>query len=122
MAELNELLLAGAAKDDRRFIAGRRIAVGDHFALEAEALRPLPTDAFDYRALGNFRVDRKSRSLCQRGAVFGPLPTTAAGAWTPLSALKSLRSWTARSSWPGTPGAKGARRTLSSTTTWRSWP
>ncbi|HUC15632.1 MAG TPA: hypothetical protein VMS00_14375 [Acidimicrobiales bacterium] len=70
MAELNELLLAGAAKDDRRFITGRRIAVGEHFALEAEALRPLPTDAFDYRALGNFRVDRKARVSVRGGALY----------------------------------------------------
>ena len=69
MAELNELLLAGAAKDDRRFITGRRIAVGEHFALEAEALRPLPAEAFDYRALGNFRVDRKAR-VSVRGALY----------------------------------------------------
>jgi len=69
MAELNELLLAGAAKDARRFITGRRIAVGEHFALEADALRPLPTDAFDYRAPGNFRVDRKAR-VSVRGALY----------------------------------------------------
>lgn len=41
MAELNELLAAGAAKDDRRFIAQRRITVAEHFALEADTLRPI---------------------------------------------------------------------------------
>jgi len=61
MAELNELLLAGAAKDDLRFIASRRLTVGEHFALEAETLRPLPREPFDYSALSSNRVDRKSR-------------------------------------------------------------
>lgn len=61
MAELNELLLAAAAKDDRRFIASRRLTVGEHFALEAEALRALPREPFDYSALSSNRVDRKSR-------------------------------------------------------------
>ena len=61
MAELNELLLAGAAADDRRFIAHRRITVAEHFALEAGALKALPADAFDYAAVSGHRVDRKSR-------------------------------------------------------------
>jgi transposase len=42
MAELNELLATGAARDDRRFIAQRRITVAEHFALEAGALAALP--------------------------------------------------------------------------------
>jgi hypothetical protein len=45
MAELNEQL-AGAARDDARFIAHRRITVGEHFALEApvcERCRPSPS-------------------------------------------------------------------------------
>jgi len=61
MAELNELLLAAAAKDDRRHIAHRRISVGEHFALEAPALRRLPEEAFDVSVVDNFRVDAKSR-------------------------------------------------------------
>jgi transposase len=61
MAELNRLLLAGAVADDHRFIAARRMTVGEHFALELPALRPLPAEPFDYAALGSFRVDRKSR-------------------------------------------------------------
>lgn len=69
MAELNEVLLAGAAKDDWRFIAGRRIRVGEHFALEAPQLRALPAEAFDYQALGSFRVDRKAR-VSVRGAFY----------------------------------------------------
>jgi transposase len=61
MAELNELLLAGAARDDARFIAQRRITVGEHFALEASTLRPLPTERFDVAVIGSHRVDTKSR-------------------------------------------------------------
>ena len=61
MAELNEFLLVAAATDDRRFITGRRISVGEHFALEEGALRPLPAEPFAYEMLGNFRVDRKAR-------------------------------------------------------------
>lgn len=61
MAELNELLLAGAAKDDLRFIAHRRITVGEHFALEAATLGPLPAERFDVSVVVGFRVDRKSR-------------------------------------------------------------
>jgi hypothetical protein len=61
MAELNERLMAAAAKDDRRYIASRRITVGEHFALEAEALWPLPAEAFDVAAMITARVDRKAR-------------------------------------------------------------
>jgi len=61
MAELNELLLAAAAKDDDRFIAHRGLTVGEHFALEVAALRPLPAERFDVTAVGNYRVDHKSR-------------------------------------------------------------
>ena len=61
MAELNELLAAGAAKDDRRYIAHRRITVGEHFALEADTLRPLPAERFGIAVVSGHRVDRKSR-------------------------------------------------------------
>ena len=44
MTELNELLAAGAVRDDRRFIAHRRITVGEHFALEADTLQRLPNE------------------------------------------------------------------------------
>ena len=65
MAELNELMLAGALVDDRRHIAHRRITVGEHFDLEASALRSLPTEAFDVAVLSSNRVDTKSR-VCVR--------------------------------------------------------
>src|ERR1019366_6569196 len=61
MAELNELLLAAVEKGYQRHIAGRRASVADHFALEAEHLRPLPAEPFDYQARDSFRVDRKAR-------------------------------------------------------------
>jgi transposase len=61
MAELNELLAAAAATDDDRRIAHRSITVGEHFALEAPALRPLPAEPFDVSVVSGHRVDRKSR-------------------------------------------------------------
>lgn len=61
MAELNDFIAEAAAKDDQRFISGRRITVGEHFALEEGALRELPAEPFAHEALGNFRVDRKAR-------------------------------------------------------------
>lgn len=69
MAELNERLMVAAAQDDRRFITGRHINVGEHFALEAAELRPLPATPFDYRALSSARVDRKAR-VSVRGASY----------------------------------------------------
>ena len=65
MAELNDLLLAAAVIDDQRHIAHRRITVGDHFGLEAPALRALPVEAFDVTVVGSNRVDTKSR-VCVR--------------------------------------------------------
>jgi transposase len=62
MTELNELLLQGAVKDDRRFITGRHMSVGEHFVdFEAPMLGPLPAEPFDYFAEGSARVDRKAR-------------------------------------------------------------
>ncbi|MBA2624631.1 MAG: hypothetical protein H0U89_03380 [Acidimicrobiia bacterium] len=77
MAELNDLLLEGAAKDDGRHIAARRLSVGEHFALEAEALRPLPAEPFDITVLGSHRVDRKSR-VSVRGCTYS-VPARYAG-------------------------------------------
>jgi transposase len=69
MVELNELLAAGAAKDDERFIAQRRITVAEHFVLEADTLRPLPAEAFDVSVVASHRVDRKSR-VSVRGCLY----------------------------------------------------
>ncbi len=69
MAELNELLMAAAASDDRRFVAQRCITVVEHFALEADALRPLPGEPFDLTVVSGHRVDRKSR-VSVRGCLY----------------------------------------------------
>lgn len=69
MVELNELMAAGAERDDRRFVAGRRITVAEHFALEADTLRPLPAEPFDVTVVEGHRVDRKSR-VSVRGCLY----------------------------------------------------
>ena len=69
MEQLNELIEAAMAGDDRRYIAHRRISVGEHFELEAPALRALPVEAFDATAVGSHRVDTKSR-VCVRQAYY----------------------------------------------------
>lgn len=65
MVELNEALCAAAALDDHRHIAHRKLTVGEHFDLEAPALRPLPAERFDASVIGSHRVDTKSR-VCVR--------------------------------------------------------
>ena len=69
MTELNVLLAAGCASDDRRHIAQRRITVAEHFALEADTLIALRGEAFDVSALASHRVDRKSR-VSVRGTMY----------------------------------------------------
>ncbi len=61
LPELNELILAGCLIDDDRLITGRRMSVGDHFALEAPTLRPLPIEVFDAVSWSQHRVDAKAR-------------------------------------------------------------
>ena len=65
VAELNEVVARGDIADDRRWIAGRAVTVGDDFALEANALQPLPVEPFDPTLLLTARVDAKSR-VCVR--------------------------------------------------------
>lgn len=65
MAELNELIAAAMGVDDGRFIAHRRVPVGEHFALEAPALAGLPVEPFDVAVIASHRVDTKSR-VCVR--------------------------------------------------------
>jgi hypothetical protein len=67
MDELNELIAAAMAADDARFIAHRRITVGEHFELESPELLPLPVEPFDTTTVGSHRVDSKSR-VCVRQA------------------------------------------------------
>jgi transposase len=69
VSELNELLGVAMARDDARFVAFRRVTVGEHFALEVGALRALPDERFDYTALASHRVDRKSR-VSVRGCLY----------------------------------------------------
>lgn len=61
MIELNELILAGCLIDDDRLITGRRMSVGDHFALEAPTLAVLPIEVFDAGSWSQHRVDAKAR-------------------------------------------------------------
>jgi transposase len=65
MVELNDLVAAGDAADDRRRIDGRAITVGEHFALEAATLQALPVEWFDTTLWLSPRVDAKSR-VCVR--------------------------------------------------------
>jgi transposase len=65
LGELNGLVAAGDAADDRRRINRRSLSVGEHFAVEALTLQPLPVEPFDVTVLLNARVDSKSR-VCVR--------------------------------------------------------
>ena len=69
LAELNELVAAGDAADDRRHVAGRVLSVGEHFAAEALTLGPLPVEPFDVTLLLTPRVDVKSR-VCVRQSFY----------------------------------------------------
>ena len=67
ITELNELLAKATAKDDARHVASRQISVAEHFALEAEALLPLPAEPFEVGSLERARVDTKSRVAVRGG-------------------------------------------------------
>jgi hypothetical protein len=69
LAELNELVAAGDAADDRRHVAGRVLSVGEHFAAEALTLQPLPAEPFDATVQLTPRVDTKSR-VCVRQSFY----------------------------------------------------
>jgi transposase len=77
MEELNELVAAGDARDDRRRIFGRPLPVSQHFEIEAPALRPLPAVRFDPSLLLKPRVDSKSR-VCVRQCFYS-VPVRFAG-------------------------------------------
>jgi transposase len=77
MAELNQRLTEATAGDDDRVIAARRLTVGEHFALEAPALRALPAEPFDVTVLGWHRVDTKAR-VCVRSCHYS-VPARYAG-------------------------------------------
>lgn len=61
IAELNELLDAADAKDDRRRISNRITTVGADFAFEQGLLRPLPAERFATWLTLTPRVDRYAR-------------------------------------------------------------
>lgn len=65
LVELNALIAAGDAADDRRRIARRVDTVGEAFAVEAEALKVLPDEAFASHAELWCKVDTKAR-VCVR--------------------------------------------------------
>jgi transposase len=67
LAELNELVAAGDVADDRRYVAGRALSVGEHFAAEALTLGPLPAEPFDVTVQLTARVDAKSRVCVRQG-------------------------------------------------------
>ena len=75
--ELNDLVAAGDARDDRRRIFARPLTVSQHFKIEAPALRPLPATPFDTTLLLNPRVDTKSR-VCVRQCFYS-VPVRFAG-------------------------------------------
>jgi transposase len=61
LAELNELITAGMARDDDRRIERRPLTVGESFELEAPQLQPLPAERFDSARLLEAKVDTKAR-------------------------------------------------------------
>lgn len=78
MAELNDLLdRIGAADDAQRHIAGRFITVTEHGTLDAQALQPLPVEAFEPARELSCRVDSKSR-VCVRQSFYS-VPVRYAG-------------------------------------------
>ena len=61
MAELNDLLVGYDLADEARRIGNRTLSIGEHFALEADLLRPLPSEVFETGLTLSPRVDRYGR-------------------------------------------------------------
>ena len=61
MAELNQLLAGYDLADEARRIWNRTISIGQHFALGAFLLRPLPVEVFETGPTLTPRVDRYAR-------------------------------------------------------------
>ena len=61
LAALGERIAAADLADDTRVITGRPITIGAAFAIEREALLPLPSEVFDPARLLAARVDKRSR-------------------------------------------------------------
>lgn len=69
LGELNASIAAADLADDARIISGRRASVGEAFALERPALRPLPEEEFDAATILSCRVDHKAR-ICVRQSFY----------------------------------------------------
>ena len=122
MAELNELLAARRwTRRSSGRIAHRRITVGEHFALEAHALRPLPAERFDVTV-----VELASRGPQEPGVGPRCLYSVPAALRRPAGRCprrrRDRRGARRRRSWPATPGPAKATRCWCWTTTSRSWP
>jgi hypothetical protein len=63
LAEVDELIVAGMVRDDRRRIERRPLTVGEAFDLEAPLLAPLPAERFDSARLLEAKVDTKPGSV-----------------------------------------------------------
>jgi transposase len=61
LAEVNELIVQGMARDDLRHIERRPLSIGEAFELEAPWLGPLPDERFDSAKLLSAKVDTKAR-------------------------------------------------------------
>jgi hypothetical protein len=77
LAELNVLIEAGDVLDDERHVDGRKLSVGEHFALEVPHLAALPAERFTSELVLSCRVDTKSR-VCVRQNFYS-VPVTYAG-------------------------------------------
>ena len=83
LADLNAMMAQADAADDARVISGRpavngrRLTVGEHFALEQPCLQALSDDVFDVAAELECRVDHKAR-ICVRQAYYS-VPARLAG-------------------------------------------
>ncbi len=77
LTQLQELVVAGDARDDQRHVEGRHLSVGEHFALEAPHLRALPAEPFASELVLVARVDTKSR-VCVRQNFYS-VPVTTMG-------------------------------------------
>lgn len=83
LADLNRMMTEADTADDTRVISGRpavdgrRLTVGEHFAIEQPCLQALPDDLFDVAADLECRVDHKAR-ICVRQAYYS-VPARLAG-------------------------------------------
>ena len=106
--ELNAAVAAADISDDARVISGRplingrRISVGEHFALEAPFLQALPSDWFDVAVDLECRVDHKAR-ICVRQAFYS-VPVRLVGRKIPVrlgaSSLEAFDGSTVAASHP----------------------